>query len=972
MSGSERWERVQELFEGACKLPPEERDAWLRSRTGDDLELLDEVTSLLAADSDPVFDRLKGIVRGAASELAAADALAWEGRRVGRYRLIREIARGGMGTVYLAERADAAYQARVAIKFVRGSIAAPEVVRRFIAERQILADLRHPNIARMLDGGAADDGTPYLVMEYIDGEPIDTYAERHGLGVRERVELFRRACEGVEHAHRRLVVHRDIKPSNILVAEGGTPKLVDFGVAKLLEPTGPEGLMETAVPGGLLTPAYASPEQVRGETITTASDVYGLGLLLYRLLTGTLPYGASTRRGTELAQAITEESPEPPSRVEASRHEASRVGAEGGRLDRDLDAILLKALEKEPSRRYPSVERLADDLGRYLDGRPVLARPAGRTYRLRKFVTRHRSSVLAGAAIAVVVVGLSVFYTLRLAHERDLALQETRKSEQVTAFLERLFQVSDPSEARGATITAREVLDSAAARVPTELADQPEVQAALLYTLGNVYQGLGLERDARSILERGLALRRRSGGDEDPSEGAFLARLGSLATALGQFDSAAVLLRSAIGRLDGRPADVTTALEARIGLVGALRRSGRLTEADSVVQDAIVRARRSGPDSLLTQALSARVALLLSQRKAVEAEPIAREVWARSVEEVGEDSPESTTRLNNLGQALYQQSKLTDAEPIMRRVLELRRRVLGDDNPATGTAWSNLAALLRAQGRSAEAEEAARTALAIWRTSYGDEHERVAGAMSNLGSMLLAQGKLDEAERMDRGALEIMKKILPPGHVDIAVAGNNLAHVMEEKGDLAGAEAAYREAIAEFEKAEDPLVTVEATVMANLGRVLDLEGKPSAAEEQLRRALAIQRERLPSPHGNTATTLALLGDLLRRTDRPAEAEPLLREALEMRVSILPDGHWGIALTRNVLGACLAALGLRAEADSLLGGSAAELEASLGLDDRRTRSALVRAADFYESIGDAARAEASRRKLSTDGGGTEER
>jgi len=960
MSGSERWQRVQELFEGAAELPREEREAWLRSRTGDDPELVDEVLSLLAADSDPLFDRLKGLVRGAASELAAADEMAWAGRTVGRYRLIREIARGGMGTVYLAERADAAYEARVAIKFVRGSIAAPEVVRRFIAERQILADLRHPNIARLLDGGAADDGTPYLVMEFIDGEPIDAYADRHGLDVRQRLSLFRRACEGVEHAHQRLVVHRDIKPSNILVAEDGTPKLVDFGVAKLLEPTGPEGLMETAVPGGLLTPAYASPEQVRGESITTASDVYGLGILLYKLLTGTLPYGASTRRGTELAHAILEEPPQPPSRVAAD--------AEGTHLDRDLDAILLTALEKEPSRRYPSVERLSDDIGRYLERKPVHARPATRAYRLRKFVARHRGSVVVGAGILLLIVGLSAYYTIRLAHERDLALQETRKSEQVTAFLERLFQVSDPSEARGATITAREVLDSAVQRVPTELADQPEVQAALLYTLGNVYGSLGLERDARAILERGLTLRRRMGGEGEPSEGTFLARLGGVETGLGQFDSAAVLLRTAIERLDTDPADAMQALGARVDLVPALRRGGRLAEADSVSRDALDRARRSGPDSLLTEALNARVALLLNQRRAVEAEPLAREVWSRSTEAHGEDSPRAMTALNNLGQTLYQESKLAEAEPVMRRVLELRRRVLGEENPSTGTAWSNLAALLQAQGRPADAEAAARQALAIWRNSYGDEHERVAGAMSNLGSMLLAQGKLDEAERMARGALAIMTKILSPGHVDIAIAQNNLGHILEQEGDLSGAGAAYRGAIAELEKAAAPVVVLEATFLANLGRVLDTEGREAPAEEALRKALSIQREKLSSPHANTATTLALLGDLLVRTGRPGEAEPLLREALEMRTAILPDGHWGLALTRSVLGACLAAQGRAAEADGLLTESAATLEASLGLEDRRTRAALTRAAEFYESTGDRARAAAARRKLSEDAGG----
>jgi serine/threonine-protein kinase len=961
MTGSERWERVQELFEGALDHPPEEREAYLRSHTGDDAELLAEVTSLLAADGVPVVDRLRGLVRDAASGLAEETDFSWIGRTVGRYRLLREIARGGMGTVYLAERADAAYRTHVAIKFVRGSIAAPEVVRRFLAERQILADLRHPNIARLLDGGAADDGTPYLVMEYIDGEPIDDYADHHQLGIRERLALFRKACDAVQHAHGRLVVHRDIKPSNILVAEDGTPKLVDFGVAKLLEPSDAkgQGLTQTAAAGGLLTPAYASPEQVRGEPITTAADVYALGILLYKLLTGSLPYGASTRRGTELARAILEEPPEPPSRARA------RVVHPDGAtepLDRDLDAILLTALEKEPSRRYPSVERLADDVGRYLDRQPVLARPATRTYRLRKFVSRHRGPVLAGVGIVLLIVGLSAYYTARLARERDLALQETRKAAQVTAFLERLFEVSDPSEARGATITAREVLDSAVLRLPAELNDQPEVQAALMYTLGKVYASLGLERDARAVLEQGLALRLGTDGEGRPSPAEFLWRLGAAETQLGQFDSAAALLGRAITQLDADPGRAKDAVAARVDLVAALRRVGRLDEADSVVREAIDRGRLSGSDTLLAEALNARVSVLLNQGRAVEAEPIAREAWQRHVNAKGEDDPVSVTALSNLGQALYQQSRFAEAEPIIRRVLALRRRVMGDANPFTATAWNNLSALLQAEGRPRDAEEAAREALAIWRRSYGDDHERVARAMSNLGSMLRAQGRLDEAARMHRDAIAIMTRILPPGHIDIAVAHNNLAHVVEEEGALGEAEAEYRAAIAEMEKGPSAPVTVKATLLANLGRVLDLRGRAGEAEQTLREALAVQRESLPATHANTATTLALLGDFLVRRDRPAEAEPLLREALRMRSEILAPDHWSIHVTRSVLGQCLAQLGRPVEADTLLSESATALEASLGIEDERTRAALQRARAFYDQVGDSTRAAAAGRKL----------
>jgi serine/threonine-protein kinase len=962
MSQNRRWARLQVLFEGALAIPRLERDEYLRHECAGDEGMLAEVQALLDADRTDSDRRFAGLIGGAASALVEEEEPArWEGRVIGPYRLVREIARGGMGTVYLAERADAAYQARVAIKFARGVVAGHEVVRRFLAERQILADLEHPRIARLLDGGATDDGTPFLVMEYIDGEPIDAFADNRNLDVPARLALFRSVCDAVQHAHRRLVVHRDIKPSNILIAPDGTPKLLDFGVAKLLDPSGEGGITQTSHAGGLLTPAYASPEQVRGDPVTTATDVYALGVLLYRLLTGVLPYGAGTRSGMDLGRAILDEPPEPPSRSVASTAPDEKRG-HGRTLDSDIDAIVLTALEKEPSRRYPSVEHLSDDIARYLARKPVVARPATRAYQVRKFVSRYRRAVVTTTATFIAGLGLVAFYTVRLARERDVALQETRKAEQVTAFLERLFAVSDPSEARGNTITAREVLDSAAARAPDELADQPEVQAALLYTLGGVYANLGLEREAGPILERGLTLRLGTGEDVRPTPGEFLRRLGEVEIGLGRFDSATALLRGAISRLDFEPRLTEAAVGARLSLVNALRRAGRLEEADSLTLDAIVRARESGSDTLIANGLTTRAAVLINQRKGAEAEPLAREAWERYVAIRGEDAPVTILTLSNLGQALFVQSKYAEAEPILRRVLELYRRVTGEESPQAGLAWNNLSALLQAQGRPREAEVAARRALAVWRGSYGDRHQRVTLVMSNLGSMLRAQGKLDEAERMQRAALRIMREILPAGHLDIAVAHNNLAHAIEEADRYVDAETEYRAAAGELAKgalAESP---VRGTFLANLGRVIDLQGRSAEAEETLRRALTIQRELIPGPHANTATTLALLGDLLVRRGRAAEGESLLREALVMREKVLAPDHWGIQVTRSALGRCLAAQGRTAEADSLLTRSAAALEERLGLADERTRTALERAAGFYEQIGDRDRAEAARQKL----------
>lgn len=956
MSPPDHWLRLEELFEVAVTLDDTERRQYLR-RSGADDKLCAEVEALVRAERRSGGDGfITGVIGEAVRDLVAVEAASWVGRTVGRYRLVAELARGGMGTVYLAERADASYRAQVAIKFVRGAVAGSELVRRFLAERQILANLAHPNIARLLDGGTTDDGTPYLVMEHIEGEPIDAYCDRRPLNLQQRLTLFRQVCDAVQYAHRHLVVHRDIKPSNILVTADGTPKLLDFGVAKLLDPVRTEAETVTGTEDRLLTPAYASPEQVRGETITTATDVYSLGVLLYRILAGSLPYGATDLARHELAQAIVAKEPVPPSRA------VGRDGSRDEQIGRDLDAVVLTALDKDPARRYASVERFGADVLRYLRGLPVQARPATRAYRTRKFVARHRQGVLAGITTLGMVVTLTGFYVLRLARERDFADAEGRKTAQVAAFLERLFRVADPSETRGETITAREVVDSAVARLPTELADQPEIQAAMLYTLGGVYHNLGLYDDALPLLERGLALRRDDPQRGSPSVGDFLARLGSVALLSGQFDSAATILDNAARRLEIEYPRENRSVLARVSLANALRRAGRLDEADTVLSTALVSARELPGDSALDIVLATQAALYLNQRRGAEAEAIAREAWERQRDRFGADAPRTIVALNNIAQALFQLTRYAEAEPLMQEVLTLRRRVVGENHPTTGTAWNNLAALYQAQGRYVEAAEAARHALEIYRANFGERHQRVTLAMTNLASILLAAGETSEAERLHRDALQIKLDMLPPGHIDIAVSYNNLARVLEEEGRLPDAVRSYRQALDVIEQGVGIESGAGSIFLTNLGGALEQLGRADEAETTLRRSLAIQRDVFPPQHARTATTLTRLGGLLLRTQRAAEAEPLLREALEMQTALLGPDHWEIQVTRNLIGGCLAALDQPTAAESLLTTSSTALWTRFGPDDRRARTALERTALFYETVGNRARARAVRSRL----------
>jgi len=412
---SSAWQRLETLFEQAMRLPVADRGPFAKSECGDDDELLFELRRLIAAsEAETPDDFIEDVVAHAAGSVVREQTPSGAGRVIGPYRVLHELGSGGMGTVYLAERADDEYDKQVAIKLLRGATN-PELFARFRAERQILATLEHPNIARLLDGGTTDDGTPYVVMEQVDGEPIDVYCEKNQLGTDERLRLFCQVCSAVQHAHRSLIVHRDIKPTNILVDRSGVPKLLDFGIAKLLDPSVSQGRPETLTGSRLLTPEYASPEQIRGQPITTAADVYALGVLLYELLTGTRPYQVDTRDPLSLARAVCEQEPIAPSLALAaeSDDELDVRDQEKLRLSRqlagDLDNVVLMALRKEPSQRYGSAEELADDLRRHLDQLPILARPSTWRYRIGKFASRNRWGVAAAMATALVLATAAVF-----------------------------------------------------------------------------------------------------------------------------------------------------------------------------------------------------------------------------------------------------------------------------------------------------------------------------------------------------------------------------------------------------------------------------------------------------------------------------------------------------------------------------------------------------------------------------------
>jgi serine/threonine protein kinase/tetratricopeptide (TPR) repeat protein len=816
-----------------------------------------------------------------------------ESRMIGAYRVLRELGRGGMGIVYLAARADEQYEKQVTIKVIKAGADNKDLVRHFRRERQILASLDHPNIAKLLDGGATEDGLPFFVMEHILGQPIDEHCDSHTLSTTDRLKIFRDVCSAVQYAHRNLIVHRDLKPSNIIVTPEGVPKLLDFGIAKLLTPEllAERSLTGTGIP--LFTPEYASPEQTRGEPITTATDVYSLGVVLYELLTGHRPYRLKGQQPLEVMKAVTEEEPEKPStavdrtepgwgprsgsRIEVTPDSVSRVReATPEKLKRqlagDLDDIVLMALRKEPHLRYPSVEAFSEDIRRFMEGLPVTARKGTLAYRTRKFLRRNRLGLTVAATIVLLLGALGVntaIQSSRVSRALAKAEKERTKAERVASFLVDLFKVSDPSEARGNTVTAREMLDKGSAKTETELKDEPEVRATLMDTMGRVYLNLGLYDKALPLLQEALKVRKAVLGNDHLDVAKSLSNLAELLRDRGDFTSAEALYREA--------------LAVRRKLLG----NEHPDVATNVVALAVVfddEGNYPGAEALYREALA-------MQRKLL-----------------GNEHTDVARTLNNLANVLDAEGDFAGAETLYRETLTMLRKFFGNEHPAVAIALSNLANTLDDQGDYAGSEALNKEALAMRRKILGNEHPSVAENLANLGNALLDKGDTKGAEPLEREALAMRRKLLGSEHPDVAESLVNLANVLLDKGDYAGAEKLYRE------------------------------------------ALAMQRKLLGSDHPSVAGSLIGLAAISNGSGKPAQGEAFAREGLAVREKGLPKGHPDTAEAESILGACLVAEHRYDEAEPLLLGSSAILKAKRTERSRQAREALQRLVQLYEAWG----------------------
>ncbi|MEM7052643.1 MAG: serine/threonine-protein kinase [Acidobacteriota bacterium] len=841
MTDRRQWRRINEIFLQALDLDPEERGSLLDALEEESPGLARAVRRLLGADraageflAEPVLRR----EREEASDGPAGVTETLPVERVGAYRLLHAIGRGGMSTVYAARR-EGDFERRVAVKLIRRDMEGEESRRRFTAERKILAHLDHPFVARLFDGGTTDHGLPYFVMELISGQPVDVYCDQQRLGLQQRLTLFRKILAAVQYAHQNLIVHRDLKPSNILVTADGTPKLLDFGIAKILNAglAGDDGEEATATWMRVLTPSYASPEQMRGQPVTTASDIYSLGVLLYKLLTGELPHRLEGRSAADAEAQITSAPPASPS---------ARMGDRGALLAGDLDAIVLKALEVAPQDRYSSAEAFSNDLRRHLEGFPVAARVAGPSYRLGKFLRRRRRAVIAAAVaagLALALVSMLLLQNRRIARERDLVRQQQGATERVLAFTERLFSLADPGVARGEPWTVADALGHSDRLIREELATEPRLRARLHGTIGRVLLAQGEGEAAVEHLDESLSLWRQEAVDESSQQEVARA-LGEVAAAwveVGDYARARDLAQQAIDLYRG-PLGMAdpAAVAAHNVLVYSLCAEGDFELGETAAEEALRLARdlRPADEAELARALHNRAHVYNRRGDAAAAETHYREALEIRRRVYGEPHPLIASTLGNLASTVIDLGKLDEAEPLLELTLAQKRRLLGSDHPDLAPTLNNLAAFHRDRGDWARAEAALRQAIELFPSGHV-QHLRL---RAELGSLLAQDGRAGQAEALLRRELAAWRPQLPPGNTLIAWAESAL------------------------------------------GEVLTVQERFDEAEPLLERSLPLIRERRGPMDSYTQRALTRLHRLYRAQDREAEANELA-----LQITAMSDG-----------------------------------------------------------------------------------
>jgi tetratricopeptide (TPR) repeat protein/tRNA A-37 threonylcarbamoyl transferase component Bud32 len=899
-SPSSRWE---ELFDELSELPPPIRTHRLAALEGEDPALAARLARLLEADGETTdFLGRPAVEMLDTSEESPADPSLPAGTRVGSWRLLGLLGRGGMGEVYLAERDEGTFLQRAALKLIKRGMDSRAIVRRFVRERQILSRLDHPGIARLLDGGSAADGRPFFVLERVAGVPITEYCNSRALGLEERLRLFQSVCAAVDSAHRRLVVHRDLKPANILVTEEGAVKLLDFGIAKLLaggeeEETSPLTQLDARV----LTPAYAAPEQIMGEPITMATDVYALGVLLFELITGALPYARERRSLGAMAGAVARETVERPSAV------LRRIGAgDGPRLARrvagDLDLIAITALHRDPARRYRSAAALAEDLGRFLGGRPIRARPDNPRYRLRKFVGRNRLPVAAATlGLAALLVGLGL--ALWQAHAARMAAQradaEARRAERVKSFLLTVFRQSDPNGTDGAVVTARELLERGTQRIDVELAGEPATQAEVLDAVARIEANLSLTDRALAHARRALDLREAvlPRGDARITESRVL--LGDTQIGHGDLEQARGTLERALAEtLVARGADSLEVAEARRSLAGTLHRPEDRVRAADLQRQALATFRlRLGEAHIETAETLVELGEALEDiERYEEAEKTFRDGLARLARALGSHHPKVAAAQANLAGLLDRLSRPADARKLFEQAIVTQRATLGPHHRQLGETLFSYGLLLIGQQEHAAADAALGEALAI----FGPDRFESAHCLRYLGLSAMDQERYQDAAGLFVRAAEVYDRVwgMDDSQRWRTIANLGWAHLKLGQAQQARRELA--EAVAQIERLSGPESYELRLPLKELGQTLTEVGAASEAVATLERVRRLEEKLFGTIHHGEVATSDFLIAQARLARGAAGDRQAARQALDEAQSILSQPPSGELIYAKVL------------------------------------------------------------------------
>jgi len=829
---SARWHRIQGIFHGAADVPQPEQRAFVGAACGDDQELIVEVLAMLDQDANGHSLLDGNIVDLAQETLAKSVPASLILKEVGPYRILRLLGEGGMGVVYLAERTDLGTQ--VAVKVLRDAWLSPSRRERFATEQRTLAQLNHPSIARLYDADILDDGTPWFVMEYVDGVPLTHYCRKLDCSIEQRLQLFRSVCEAVQHAHSHAVIHRDLKPSNILAKNDGSVRLLDFGIAKQLESLDLK-VDQTLTGLRMMTPAYASPEQVRGDRVGISTDVYSLGVILYELLTGRLPFDLSGLTPVEAATVITAHEPGRPSSAVRPNSDSgvnSRVLSLGKTAWADLDGLCLSALHKDPLRRYPSVEALIRDVDHYLNGEPLEARPDAWQYRIGKFVRRNRRAVAATATSVILIVGLVIFFTLRLAKARDTALAEAARTQRIQQFMTSLFQGGDAAVGPSESLHVITVVDRGV-REARYLNNDPKVQAELYQNLGSIYQKLGKFDEADGLLRSALDQHKSLFGADSPEVAESLTALGLLRSDQARLEEAEQLVREGLA-MTGRhlPPNHPALAKATLAFGKVLAQRGSYDRAIDALNEAV--RLRSAP---------------------------------------GVSPGDLATSISILADAHYSAGHYDVCRSLYTRVLGMHRQIYDPRHPLIADDLGSLAAVQRDLGYYSEAEGLDRQALDIVQSYYGHNHPETAGRLTALAESLTYQKKYDEAVSALEQALAIQERVYGPAHPSVAETLNELGNVASMRDKLDEAEARFRRAVDIYRAVYGDHHYLVAIALSNLAGIsMDKKNYPRA-EQLFRDVIRRYAETLPADNVNIAIAHIKLGRTLLRQNRYKDAEP---------------------------------------------------------------------------------------------------